>query len=61
MEKMPCFVSILATAIFTAMGILVVVYVTRWLTGSLRVEADSEIVGLDNSIHGERAFEIQLS
>ena len=54
-------VSILATAIFTAAGTLVVVYVTRWLTGGLRVEADSEIVGLDNSIHGERAFEIQLS
>jgi Amt family ammonium transporter len=54
-------ISILATAIYTAVGTLVVVYVTRWLTGGLRVEKDNEIIGLDNSIHGERAFEIQLS
>jgi Amt family ammonium transporter len=54
-------VSILATAIFTAVGTLVVVYVTRWLTGGLRVEEENEIIGLDNSIHGERAFEITLS
>jgi Amt family ammonium transporter len=54
-------ISILATAIFTAVGTLVVVYVTRWLTGGLRVEKDNEIIGLDNTIHGERAFEIQLS
>jgi len=24
----------------------------------LRVEEESEIIGLDNSLHGERAFEI---
>jgi len=54
-------VSILATAIFTAVGTLVVVYITRWLTGGLRVEEENEIIGLDNSIHGERAFEITLS
>jgi Amt family ammonium transporter len=51
----------LATAIFTAVGILVVVYATRWITGGLRVEEENEIIGLDNSIHGERAFEITLS
>ena len=54
-------ISILATAIFTAVGTLVVVYVTRWITGGLRVEEENEIIGLDNSIHGERAFEITLS
>jgi Amt family ammonium transporter len=32
--------------------------VTKWITGGLRVDADSEVEGLDNSIHGERAFEI---
>jgi Amt family ammonium transporter len=54
-------ISILATAIFTAIGTLVLVYLTRFLTGGLRVETEDEILGLDNSIHGERAFEIQLS
>jgi Amt family ammonium transporter len=52
-------VSIIATAAFTAVGTLVLVYVTRALTGGLRVEEENEIVGLDSSIHGERGFEIQ--
>ena len=52
-------VSIVATAVFTAIGTLIVTYVTKALTGGLRVEEESEVVGLDNSLHGERAFEIQ--
>ena len=52
-------VSIVATAIFTAVGTLVVTYVTKLVTGGIRVEEESEILGLDNSLHGERAFEIQ--
>jgi len=51
-------VSIIATAAYTAVGTLVIVYVTKFVTGGLRVESDSEIEGLDNSLHGERAFEI---
>jgi Amt family ammonium transporter len=54
-------VSIIATAAFTAAATLVVTYLTKLLTGGLRVEAESEIMGLDNSLHGERAFEIQAS
>jgi ammonium transporter, Amt family len=52
------FVSIIATAVFTAIGTLIVIYVTKAITGGLRVDKDSEIQGLDNSIHGERAFEL---
>jgi len=52
-------VSIVATAAFTAVGTLIVTYMTKLLTGGLRVEEESEILGLDNSLHGERAFEIQ--
>jgi len=51
-------VSILGTIAYTAVATVVVVYVTRALTGGLRVDGDSEVVGLDNAIHGERAFEI---
>ncbi len=54
-------VSIVATAVFTAVGTLIVTYVTKLLTGGLRVEAEREIIGLDNSLHCERAFEIQAS
>jgi ammonium transporter, Amt family len=53
------FVSIIATAAFTAIGTLIVIYVTKMITGGLRVDKESEIQGLDNSIHGERAFELE--
>ncbi len=51
-------VSIVATAVFTAIGTLIVVYITKALAGGLRVDGDEEIQGLDNSLHGERGFEI---
>ncbi|MBC8199494.1 MAG: ammonium transporter [Desulfobacteraceae bacterium] len=51
-------VSILATASFTAVGTLIVVYITRFITGGIRVEPEDEINGLDSSLHGERGFEI---
>ena len=51
-------VSIVATVAFSAAATFVVVIVTRAVTRGLRVEADSKITGLDNAIHGERAFEI---
>ena len=51
-------VSILATASFTAAGTLIVVYVTHFITGGIRVEREDEINGLDSSLHGERGFEI---
>jgi Amt family ammonium transporter len=53
-------VSILATAAFSAIGTWAVILITRVVTGGIRVERDSEIEGLDNSTHGERAFEIQI-
>jgi len=51
-------ISIAATAAYTAVGTIIVIYVTRFLTGGLRVDAESEVSGLDNALHGERAFEI---
>jgi len=51
-------ISILATAGFTAIATLAVVYVTKLITAGLRVDAENEIEGLDSSLHGERAFEI---
>ena len=51
-------VTVLATIAYTAVATLVVVYVTKILTGGIRVENEFEIKGLDSEIHGERAFEI---
>ncbi len=55
------FVSIIATAVFTAVGTLIITYITKFVTGGLRVNKEEEILGLDNSLHGERAFEIQAT
>jgi Amt family ammonium transporter len=52
-------VSILATAVFTAVATLVLIYLTKALTGGLRVEEENERIGLDSAVHGERAFEIE--
>ena len=51
-------VSILATAAYSAVGTLVIVFITKLITGGLRVDEDEELKGLDMAIHGERAFEI---
>ena len=53
------FLSIIGTAAFSAVGTFVVAYLTKLITGGLRVEQDDEVAGLDNAQHGERAFEIQ--
>jgi Amt family ammonium transporter len=52
-------VSILATAAFTAVATLVLIYLTKALAGGLRVEEENERIGLDSAVHGERAFEIE--
>ena len=51
-------ISIIATAVYTAVGTFILIYITKFLTGGLRVEEDAEVIGLDTSIHGERAFEL---
>jgi Amt family ammonium transporter len=51
-------VSIIATAAYTAVGTLIVIYITKFITGGLRVDEEDEIEGLDNTLHGERAFDI---
>jgi ammonium transporter, Amt family len=52
-------VSIVATIAFSAVATLIVVYVTKLVCGGLRVDGQDEQAGLDSSLHGERAFEIE--
>ena len=51
-------ISIVGTASYTAIATLIVVYITKFITGGLRVDEENEILGLDSTIHGERAFGI---
>lgn len=53
------FLSIIGTMAFSVVATIVVVFITKALAGGLRVEADQELEGLDNALHGERAFEIE--
>lgn len=55
------FVSIVGTAAYSAVATLAVIHITKPLTGGLRVAHDDEIAGLDSAIHGERAFEFELT
>ncbi len=52
------FISVIATIAFSGIGTFVVVYITKFITKGIRVEKESEMAGLDQSIHGERGFEI---
>lgn len=52
-------ISILATIIFSATATLIVIFVTKIITKGIRVDKDEELAGLDNALHGERAFEIE--
>ena len=50
-------IAVLATALYTAVGTVVIVWITKLATGGLRVANEEEVEGLDSSLHGERAFE----
>ena len=52
------FLSVIITIAFSATATLVVVFVTKFATGGLRVDEEEEIKGLDTAVHGERAFEL---
>ena len=51
-------ISILATMAYSAIATVAVVFITGLITRGLRVTQEDEIIGLDGSIHGERAFEL---
>jgi Amt family ammonium transporter len=53
------FLSIIGTIAFSAGATLIVVFVTKFITNGIRVEKEDELAGLDNALHGERAFEIE--
>ncbi len=50
--------SIVVVGLFTLIGTVIVYYIAVALTGGRRVEDDEEQMGLDESIHGERGFNL---
>lgn len=50
--------SVLIVGLFTLIGTIVVYYVSMALTGGSRVNEEQESQGLDESVHGERGFNL---
>ena len=50
--------SIVVVSIFTLVGTVVVYYIAAAFTGGARVDEDTEAVGLDEAVHGEKALNI---
>jgi len=51
-------VSIVGTALYSGVATIVVILITQLLASGLRVTKEEEMQGLDNALHGERAFEL---
>lgn len=52
------FESVLVVGLFTLIGTVVVYYIAVAITGGRRVVEDKEVAGLDESVHGERGFNL---
>jgi Amt family ammonium transporter len=50
--------SVVVVGIFTLIGTIVVYYIASALTGGGRVDEESESVGLDESVHGEKGLNL---
>jgi Amt family ammonium transporter len=50
---------VVATIAYAAVATLILASLTKVLTGGLRVSDEEEMMGLDRSSHGERAFVLQ--
>ena len=51
--------SVVVVGLFTLIGTIVVYYIASAITGGARVDDDIETIGLDESVHGESAFEVK--
>jgi len=50
--------SVVVVGLFTLVGTVVVYYISVLLTGGKRVDEEQESMGLDESVHGERGFNL---
>jgi len=52
------FESVIIVGLFTLVGTIVVYYIASALTGGARVNEETESMGLDEAVHGERGFNL---
>lgn len=52
------FESVIIVGLFTLVGTIVVYYIASALTGGARVTEETESMGLDEAVHGERGFNL---
>jgi len=52
------FESVIVVGLFTLVGTIVVYYIASALTGGARVNEETESMGLDEAVHGERGFNL---
>ncbi len=52
------FVSVVVTIVFAAVMTFILAYVAKAIARGWRVEEESETMGLDQSVHGERGFQL---
>ena len=50
--------SVVVVGLFTLIGTVIVYYIAVAITGGRRVSEDNEVAGLDESVHGERGFNL---
>jgi len=50
--------SVVVVGLFTLIGTVIVYYIAVAITGGRRVSEDKEVMGLDESVHGERGFNL---
>jgi len=50
--------SVVVVSIFTLIGTVVVYYIASALTGGARVDEDTETIGLDEAVHGEKGLNL---
>ena len=51
--------SVAVTTLYTAIATVVVFYIVSAITGGARVDEEIETIGLDDSLHGEKGFELK--
>jgi Amt family ammonium transporter len=51
-------IAVVVVIIFSVAGTLVLAYIAKIISGGWRVSEEEEVIGLDQSIHGEKSFEL---
>ena len=51
--------SVIIITLYTAIATVIVFYIVSAITGGARVDEETETIGLDDALHGEKGFELK--